>query len=713
MSESRKEPGSVRFGPFQTYPASQELRKNGLRLKLSGQAIQVLFTLLEAEGKIVKREELQRKLWPQASYGDFEHGLNAAVNRLREVLGDSAIDPAYIETVPRQGYRFIAPIEGLAEPTSPVDQGDAASKTKRLGKIGIVVGVLIIALCVVLFFLPSNQKRSQVNIVQFTSLPGFEDAPSFSPDGSQIVFAASSESHGPDLYIKAIGDEKVLQLTQPPGISMCPKWSPDGKTIVYYHRTGKNSQLETSIFSITPLGGAKREIRQIAQSSGCETSWSPDSDLLAYDDKPQGEKSGIFITSLTSDSVSRLTAAPDGMFDTSPAFSRDGQQVSFVRNTDDGGSPAIYLVSASGGEPKLVTSLRGIGRLAWTGDGKRIIFSGMGFFPGENSLFSVPAAGGQPERLQFISSDASEPAVSYRGDKLAYSTGFLDANIWKIPIDDANNPPARVVASSRLDNQPNLSPDGSKLAFVSNRDGPIAVWVSNADGTEAVRLCRTRGATPEWSPDGKHIVFDSNEGGHWFIVIVGTDGTAEMHLEDAGFDRRGPSWSADGKWVYFSSNRTGAWETWKASFPANEAVQITHNGGGYAQESRDGKFVYYQKEKTKNRHDFELLPQLWRMPTDGGREEMVISLNSSSTTADLSWFWRVTSEGIYFVDNGGTPLPLLRLYDFRGGKVRTLHTLEKRAWGGPGLTVSPDRKSVLLGQVDNAGSDIMLVENFH
>ena len=108
FSDSSRAKGSVCFGPYELLIDSEELRKDGARLKLSGQAIQVLVVLVNNCGKLVTREELQQKLWPGATNGDFEHGLNAAVNRLRENLGDSATDPNYIETVPRRGYRFIA-----------------------------------------------------------------------------------------------------------------------------------------------------------------------------------------------------------------------------------------------------------------------------------------------------------------------------------------------------------------------------------------------------------------------------------------------------------------------------------------------------------------------------------------------------------------------------------------------------------------------------
>jgi DNA-binding winged helix-turn-helix (wHTH) protein len=120
MAERNATPVSVRFGPFEARHDSGELRKDGTRLKLSGQAVQVLLTLLEIPGRLVSREELQQKLWPGASFGDFDHGLNAAVNRLREVLGDPATRPKFIETVPRRGYRFIGQIEEEPPPKESV-----------------------------------------------------------------------------------------------------------------------------------------------------------------------------------------------------------------------------------------------------------------------------------------------------------------------------------------------------------------------------------------------------------------------------------------------------------------------------------------------------------------------------------------------------------------------------------------------------------------
>src|SRR4029453_2784201 len=111
MPEQSLSAGLVRFGVFELDRGSGELRKAGVRISLQEQALQVLTSLLERPGDLVTREELRQRLWPNGTFGDFDHGLNAVVNRLRDTLGDSADSPRFIETLPRRGYRFIAPIE--------------------------------------------------------------------------------------------------------------------------------------------------------------------------------------------------------------------------------------------------------------------------------------------------------------------------------------------------------------------------------------------------------------------------------------------------------------------------------------------------------------------------------------------------------------------------------------------------------------------------
>jgi Tol biopolymer transport system component len=160
------------------------------------------------------------------------------------------------------------------------------------------------------------------------------------------------------------------------------------------------------------------------------------------------------------------------------------------------------------------------------------------------------------------------------------------------------------------------------------------------------------------------------------------------------FDSMVPSWSSDGRSIYFVSNRTGRFEVFKMPADGGHPAQVTHQGGWFAQESPDGKTLYYQKDRG--------VFALWKMPVEGG-EEVEISGTRSSERA-----WQATADGIYFIDP--QPPPTLKYLEFSTGKIQSLTQLEKPTIYG--LSVAPDGGSILYSQIDSRGSEIMLVENF-
>jgi len=140
MPDETQAPAVSRFGTFEINLQSGELRKDGMRLRLSGQPFQVLAVLVERAGEVVTREELRSKLWAADTFVDFDHGLNNAVARIREVLDDSSETPRYVETVPRRGYRFIAPLNvapfprgsAIVDATKPPSDSGRVSRPHRL-----------------------------------------------------------------------------------------------------------------------------------------------------------------------------------------------------------------------------------------------------------------------------------------------------------------------------------------------------------------------------------------------------------------------------------------------------------------------------------------------------------------------------------------------------------------------------------------------------
>jgi cholera toxin transcriptional activator len=129
-SQANRSVKIVRFGIFELNLDASELRKNGAKLRLQEQPLQVLVLLLERAGDVVTREDLRQKLWPSNTFVDFDHSLNTAVNKLRETLGDSASSPRYIETVARRGYRFIAPVQTVETAAGPSSQTPSSEAAK-------------------------------------------------------------------------------------------------------------------------------------------------------------------------------------------------------------------------------------------------------------------------------------------------------------------------------------------------------------------------------------------------------------------------------------------------------------------------------------------------------------------------------------------------------------------------------------------------------
>jgi DNA-binding winged helix-turn-helix (wHTH) protein len=179
----------IRFGLFEFDSSTRELRKQGRRLKLQDLPLRLLTSLLQAPGELVPYEKLRGDLWGD-TFVNFDDGLHTAVRKLREGLGDSATNPRFVATVPRHGYRFIAPVAPPQEAEKPLPQ-----PSRRTSAFYLPIGTLV-ALSVAVSLLgwhtaskSGDAKPLLQTVVPLTSSPGFQRSPSFSPDGRQVAFA--------------------------------------------------------------------------------------------------------------------------------------------------------------------------------------------------------------------------------------------------------------------------------------------------------------------------------------------------------------------------------------------------------------------------------------------------------------------------------------------------------------------------------------------
>ncbi len=630
------------------------------------------------------------------------------MNRLREVLGDVPERPTFIETVPRHGYRFIAPVEkpnsGAPPERADVSKGYLERLAARAGWIAVVATLVALLFGTGIWRLsrkPAETPLPSIKVVPLVGLPGFETSPAFFPDGNQVAFAlVGPENSG--IYTTVVGGEKSLRLTSNSG-DCCPRWSADGRQVAF----SRPSDEGVAIYVIPAFGGTEHRLYSGPASYFPRSlDWSPDGKVLAFSES-HADKTHTRIALLSpADSTTRPLTSPSGQdMDYFPAFSPDGSTVAFIRGIVAGMVLDLYVVPTAGGEARRLTFDNClIFGITWTPDGRDIVFSSMR--GGLASLWRISATGGTPRPVLGVGVIALLPSVSPKGNQLVYAqVQPLKNDIWRVDLRDEKHrqgPPALVISEKGEKGRPQFSPDGKRIAFESARLGYPEIWACDSDGSNCRPLTSLRGAAgaARWSPDGRYIAFEFRPKEHSEVYLLEVGGGMPRLLATLpGADNGGPNWSGDGKWIYFYSDRGGGpFQLWKIQVNGGPPVQVTKNGGVFAAESADDRFLYYSKLG---------VPGIWKMPLGGGEETRVLD-----QPAGIDWFnWALGRNGIYFMGRVNTqPHATVEFFEFAPHKIFPIWTLEKQ--DGPGLVLSADGRSILYVQHEYRQSNIMLVKNF-
>ncbi len=716
----------ARFDCFHVDLSSNELLRAGVRVPIQEKPLQVLRLLLEADGGVVTREQLRSALWPEDTFVDFEHGVNTAVKKLRRALEDSAESPRFVETLPKVGYRFIAQVQWVADPSGnnappkvvaisppgptvvpPVAVGGKIFQARRWRLIYLGMGLLLL-LAMVGGYLLRHRPQIQpdkLTIVPFTTFPGFEIAPSFSPDGNEIVFSwfGYEKEFQFDLYIKQVGQEHVVQLTHHPATFLASAWSPDGRLIAFMRQADPEG---TGIYLISPLGGAERKLASITAYGGWDPialSWSPDGKWLAFSKGNSGAKkvdssADHFSIHLVNVETTEERVVPDPSGDCAntwqPFFSPDGKYIASVCVFTDGVA-TIYVQSPDGKqarELKDVRSSEGFSGIAWAQDSQSLLYCS------DQHLWRVPLAGGKPEKLLFAQ-DVESVAVAPRGNRLSFAQVRHTSNIWQLGLASqikTSAPAIKLISSTRGDSGAHISPDGKHIAFQSWRSGNPEVWVCDRDGSSPIQLTSFGGPAtgePRWAPDSRGIVFDLRTStGKAELYVVNLEGGPPKRFPTGTVDAASPFWSADGRWIYFNTERPYA--IWKAPVEGGAPVRLTGEGKDRSapQEAMDGTRVYFDSDG-----------RVWSVSVNGGDEHPVAGVPAYVR-------WVPARNGAYFVD--GSP----RHFSLHYFDMATQHA-HKIAdfpylfvlWG-PSL--SPDGNAFLFSGIEHSEADIFLVEGF-
>lgn len=726
-------------GEWTVEPELNLLRRESEERHIEPKVMKVLLTLASRQNHVFSKEELISAVWPDTFVGDDV--LTRCISILRRITDDDPHAPHFIQTVPKVGYRLVAPISELASeptlviaqnPTTPSEEGTTAGLAeaehinlaagssqgaerasaefdlKRSRKLFIFSGLLIALLAVGTAWIthawkkrPTTKGAISFRTVPFTSYPGVQTEPDFSPDGQSMAFVRVSEDAlSRRIYIKRIGSESMSELTHDADEQYSPAWSPDGRQIAYLAISKNGLGLYIAdIGSTTPA----RKVFIPQEPSHWEQgalSWSPDGKSLIFPDHMgSSPNSSIFRLDLDSLRVQPITSPPAGWEgDLTPAYSPDGRYFAFSRASETAVRDIYWISLADGSLHRLTHDRMNIDGLAWSRDSSAILFSSNR--GGKYSLWKIGLHDTEPVRLPVGTEDAFQPAVGPLPGQLAYAQGSA---IWGINrIEGGSGAGSQddvVLSSTQQDSAPSLSPDAKFFAFQSLRSGSQEIWIASVKG-DTLRQLTTAGGpvtgSPAWSHKGDQILFDSRPDGHSHIFSVPAAGGHPVQITFGNVNDIVPRWSIDDQTVFFRSNRGGRWQIWKISIHGGEPQPVTTDDGIVPQESPDGRWLYYTRGDESG---------LWRMPVAGGAETMVLP----QPAAGYWGYWQVTARGIFYLDSRHAPA-VIRLFDPDSGQTRAFANLRQMPPPYQGISVSKDGKLLLMTDESNAERHITLVQ---
>jgi Tol biopolymer transport system component/DNA-binding winged helix-turn-helix (wHTH) protein len=643
----------VRFGIFEADLAARELYKRGTLIRVQEKPFQILSLLLEHPGQIVTREELKRRLWADGTFVDFEKGLNTAVKKLRLALGDSTENPIFIETIPRRGYRFIAPITHTpsVNGVSPdVDLSTEARSTRILDGAPTesdrdvllrrhgekhLVAVACIALVIlaigIMFFLrfrpaTASPDRPSVESIRLTENGRAQDA-AISRDGRYVAYAEGvGENHG--LRLRQIATNSDVEILPPePGAILGLTFSPDSE-FIYFVRADKKDWGFRYLYRVPLLGGT---VQKLVADVDSAVSFSPDGRLIAYE---------RFVPT-RSDAELKI-ANPDGtgqrvlaiihnasfyQFGPGLSWSPDGKTiaVSALLMASDSHWVIVVAFLENGNIRRIFESVDDIGKPVWMPDSSALVITRRDSLSHRAQLWTVPFPSGGPKQLTKDLSDYDWILDSTSdASTVAAITKSVHSNIWRI---SAVNPS---VGEQITSGEPPLfdafqTSNGKIVAAAQN-----GLWRVNSDGTG--RSLLNPAIKDAWMPAlcGSSVVFLSTVSGATELMRADMDGSRLTKLLEGNF--LSPVCSPDGNYIYYFNLDHPA-SVWRVSSHGGAPVKIVQAIGisisGPLSMSPDGQFLAYSHEVSANERNLG-----WRVaitPADGGATYRVLDVPSNIT----------------------------------------------------------------------------------
>ena len=546
MEHATVSPRVYRFGSFELSVEAVELRKNGVRLKLQDQPFHVLRTLLEHPGELVPREQLRQQLWPEGTFVDFEHGLNTAIKKLRDVLSDDADTPRYIETVPRKGYRFLVSV--TADPPLPASPATPSYQQPRKWRKSLLLAALGIAIVVVvLLLLRGLFSQPYLRITATRQLTFAGDLSPYSTietDGRRVYYFKYGDGH---LYSVSVsgGSESssATNFTQPVILHI----SPDGSLLLVKEMLGLAGEYQARLWLLPTNGGPARPLGDIDAESAA---WTPDGKTIAF-----ARHNAIYLTEDQGATHHQFVGTPERV--SWMRWSPDGQRLRFTLFDARTFASSTWETQRNGKISPVVlkpgSSLNACCGI-WTRDGRDYLFqefrdertdywitrdgwapfrSGKAFPVGGGGLEMVAAAASPFEDTLFV--------VGHQASRMAFEYDLKRHKLTPfLPEFSIQNP--------------GFSPDGKWMALCQAHTKQIVLWRARYDGSEWIPLTDAglRVHHAQFSPDGRRITLMAKRpNSPWKVYWVSAEGGALHELNVPVASQGDPNWMLDNESILF------------------------------------------------------------------------------------------------------------------------------------------------------------------
>jgi DNA-binding winged helix-turn-helix (wHTH) protein/Tol biopolymer transport system component len=615
-----------RFAPFEVDVAAGQLRKHGLKLRLSGQPLEILLMLLEHPGSVVSREEIQQRLWSTETFVDFENSLNKAINKLRQALSDSPDQPAYIETLPRRGYRFLKPVQKIevqptpattvAAPTpAPAPTPSNPPPTSLLSRRStLLFAVSLFPLAALWLFLRPQPVPRVLKLTPLTSSSRADIFGRLHTDGVRLFFLERRGHHWQLSQMPASGGAVQPFPTPFPNAKLLAI-SPDASEFLIASFTERGRSL--ALWLMPSVGGIPRRLGDIMANDAVYT---PDGSQITF-----STLDGIF--QVTRDALNLrklldLKGPKEGL-----AWSPDGKELRFEWIASPQAEGTLWSIGPSGENLHLLFS-DGNGAPAqccgrFSKDGRYYFF--VGFFPtGERAIFAQRENRGlfsrrsTPQRLDSGPLSLDEPAISPDARRLfALAIDSRSEYVRVDPTRHTSHPLLGGESASWL----NIS---SSTEWAVYRDANGALSISKLDGTERRQLAAAslHPEMPAFTPDGKQIAFGARPDGARFtkICIVSAEGGPIRDLVSESFSVLAPTWSHDGSKLLYAADPDDPAHTgiFYLDLASNQKHKIPASEGFWKSRfSPDGKFIVSVTSDTKTLSLFDFATQQWTVILHG------------------------------------------------------------------------------------------------